>query len=71
MFYLNLLFCTDTHNRIYSVRNAVEGNDASAEFTRQLKANEDQAVDTPELRNLGIKVDLDPNGNVKVSRRNE
>lgn len=56
---------------IVAIRNAVEGNDASAELIHKLKANEDRAVDTPELRNLGIQVGIDPNGNARVSRRNE
>ena len=56
---------------IVAIRNAVEGNDASAELIHKLKANENKALDTPELRNLGIQVGLEPNGKVRVSKRNE
>jgi len=53
---------------IVAIRNAVEDNAANAETVRRLEAN--QVVDdTPELRSLGVKIELDEKGNVQVKRR--
>lgn len=53
---------------IVAIRNAVEGNDANAETVRRLEANQ-VLSDTPELRQLGVKIDMDEKGNVRVKRR--
>jgi hypothetical protein len=53
---------------IVAIRNAVEGNDANAETVRQLEANQ-VISDTPELRQMGVKIDMDAKGNVQVKRR--
>jgi len=53
---------------IVAIRNAVEDNDANAEAVRMLEANE-ALSDTPELRNLGVKIGLDAKGKVHVQRR--
>ena len=53
---------------IVAIRTAVEDNDANAKAVQLLEAN--QALgDTPELRKLGVKLDLDSKGNVRVQRR--
>ena len=55
---------------IVAIRNAIEGNAANAETCRRLEAN--QALgDTPELRKMGVKIDLDDNGNVQVKSRKD
>jgi hypothetical protein len=53
---------------IVAIRNAVEGNDANAETVRRLEANQ-VLSDTPELRQIGVKIDMDAKGNVRVKRR--
>ncbi|KAL7454794.1 hypothetical protein ACHAWC_006389 [Mediolabrus comicus] len=53
---------------IVAIRNAVENNEANIELVRRLEANE-ALGDTPELRKLGVKVDLDERGNVRVQKR--
>lgn len=53
---------------IVAIRNAVEGNDANAETVRQLEANQVMS-DTPELRQMGVKIDMDAKGNIQVKRR--
>jgi hypothetical protein len=53
---------------IVAIRNAVEGNDANAETVRQLEANQVMS-DTPELRQMGVKIAMDAKGNVQVKRR--
>lgn len=55
---------------IVAIRNAVEGNDANAETIRQLEANQVMS-DTPELRQMGVKIDMDAKGNVQVKRRTQ
>lgn len=52
---------------IVAIRNAVEENAANTETIRSLEAN--QALnDTPELRRMGIKIDIDAKGKVHMSR---
>jgi hypothetical protein len=52
---------------IVAIRNAVEENAANTETIRSLEAN--QALnDTPELRRMGIKIDIDAEGKVHMSR---
>ena len=53
---------------IVAIRNAVEGNDANAETVRQLEANQ-VISDTPELLQMGVKINMDAKGNVQVKRR--
>lgn len=53
---------------IVAIRNAVENNEANIELVKRLEANE-ALGDTPELRKLGVKVDLDERGNVRVQKR--
>jgi hypothetical protein len=53
---------------IVAIRNAVENNEANIEMVRGLEANE-ALGDTPELKKLGVKVDLDDKGNVRVQKR--
>jgi hypothetical protein len=53
---------------IVAIRNAVEGNDANAETVRRLEANQ-VLSDTHELRQIGVKIDMDAKGNVRVKRR--
>lgn len=53
---------------IVAIRNAVENNEANIEMVRRLEANE-ALGDTPELKKLGVKVDLDDKGNVRVQKR--
>jgi len=53
---------------IVAIRNAVEDNDANAETVRRLEANQ-VLSDTPELRQIGVKIDMDAKGNVRVKRR--
>ena len=53
---------------IVAIRNAMDGNAANAETCRRLEA--DQVMDdTPELQKLGVKMSLDKNGKVQISRR--
>ena len=52
---------------IVAIRNSVEGNEANTETVRSLEAN--QALnDTPELRRMGIKIDIDAKGKVNMTR---
>lgn len=52
---------------IVAIRNSVEGNAANTEMIRSLEAN--QALnDTPELRRMGVKIDIDANGKVLMTR---
>jgi hypothetical protein len=53
---------------IVAIRNAVENNEANIEMVRRLEANE-ALGDTPELQKMGVKVDLDDKGNVRVQKR--
>jgi len=53
---------------IVAIRNAVENNETNIEMVRRLEANE-ALGDTPELKKLGVKVDLDEKGNVRVQKR--
>lgn len=53
---------------IVAIRNAVENNEDNIEMVRRLEANE-ALGDTPELQKLGVKVDLDSKGNVRVQKR--
>eukprot|EP00984_Skeletonema_dohrnii_P008252 scaffold3031_cov116-Skeletonema_dohrnii-CCMP3373.AAC.5 len=53
---------------IVAIRNAVENNEANIEMVRRLEANE-ALGDTPELQKLGVRVDLDDKGNVRVQKR--
>ena len=53
---------------IVTIRNAVENNEANIEMVRRLEANE-ALGDTPELQKIGVKVDLDDKGNVRVHKR--
>ena len=53
---------------IVAIRNAVENNEANAEAVRQLEA-QNAMSDTPELRRMGIKVDLDAKGKVHIKKR--
>ena len=52
---------------VVAIRNAVEGNDANAETVSRLEANK-VLSDTPELRQMGVKIDMDAKGNVRVNR---
>lgn len=55
---------------IVAIRNAVEGNAANTETIRSLEAN--QALsDTPELRQMGIKIDIDSKGKVIINRESQ
>ncbi|KAL7479759.1 hypothetical protein ACHAW6_005482 [Cyclotella cf. meneghiniana] len=53
---------------IVAIRNAVEGNDANAEAVRLLEA-QNAVGDTPELRRMGVKLNLDAKGKVHVQKR--
>ena len=53
---------------IVAIRNAVENNEANIELVKQLEANA-ALGDTPELKKLGVKVELDAKGNVVVQKR--
>ena len=53
---------------IVAIRNALEDNAANQETVRRLEANQ-VADDTPELQRLGVKIELDANGNVQVKRK--
>jgi len=53
---------------IVTIRNAVENNEDNIEMVRRLEANE-ALGDTPELQKLGVRVDLDDKGNVRVQKR--
>jgi len=53
---------------IVAIRNAVENNEANIEMVQRLEANE-ALGDTPELQKLGVRVDLDDKGNVRVQKR--
>eukprot|EP00804_Cyclotella_cryptica_P006925 CCRYP_007071-RB/>CCRYP_007071-RB protein AED:0.16 eAED:0.16 QI:187/-1/1/1/-1/1/1/56/1032 len=53
---------------IVAIRNAVEGNDANAEAVRLLEA-QNALGDTPELRRMGVKLNLDAKGKVHVQKR--
>jgi hypothetical protein len=53
---------------IVAIRNAVEDNDANAEAVRTLEAQNTRG-DTPELRRMGMKVNLDAKGKVHVQKR--
>eukprot|EP00584_Thalassiosira_punctigera_P004222 CAMPEP_0172530054 /NCGR_PEP_ID=MMETSP1067-20121228/3921_1 /TAXON_ID=265564 ORGANISM="Thalassiosira punctigera, Strain Tpunct2005C2" /NCGR_SAMPLE_ID=MMETSP1067 /ASSEMBLY_ACC=CAM_ASM_000444 /LENGTH=1098 /DNA_ID=CAMNT_0013314197 /DNA_START=169 /DNA_END=3465 /DNA_ORIENTATION=+ len=53
---------------IVAIRNAIEGNAANAETVRRLEANQ-VLDDTPELQRIGVKVEMDGQGNVHVKRR--
>ena len=53
---------------IVAIRNAVENNKANAEAVRQLEA-QNAMGDTPELRRMGIQVDLDAKGKVHIKKR--
>jgi len=50
---------------IVAIRNLLEGNDANQEEVARLEAQ--QAIDTPELQKLGVKVKLDKKGKVQVT----
>ena len=53
---------------IVAIRNAVDNNAANAETVRRLEAN--QALDdTPELRRMGVKIDMDARGKVQVKMK--
>ena len=53
---------------IVAIRNAVEDNDANAEAVRTLEA-QNTLGDTPELRRMGMKVNLDAKGKVHLQKR--
>lgn len=53
---------------IVAIRNAVENNEANVEAVQLLEANRTLG-DTPELKKMGIKVDLDGKGKVRVQPR--
>ncbi|KAL3798470.1 hypothetical protein ACHAWO_011145 [Cyclotella atomus] len=53
---------------IVAIRNAVENNEANAEAVRLLEA-QNTLGDTPELRRMGMKVNMDAKGKVRVQKR--
>jgi hypothetical protein len=53
---------------IVAIRNAVESNEANAEAVQQLEA-QNTLGDTPELRRMGMEVNLDAKGKVSVQKR--
>jgi hypothetical protein len=53
---------------IVAIRNAVENNEANAEAVRLLEA-QNTLGDTPELRRMGVKVNMDAKGKVRVQKR--
>lgn len=53
---------------IVAIRNAVESNEANAEAVRQLEA-QNTLGDTPELRRMGMKVNMDAKGKIRVQKR--
>lgn len=55
---------------IVAIRNAVEDNAANIETVRRLEAKQ-VLDDTPELRQMGVKIDMDAQGKVQVKRRDE
>ena len=55
---------------IVAIRNAIENNAANIETVRRLEANQ-VLSDTPELRQMGVKIDLDEHGKVQISRRDK
>ena len=55
---------------IVAIRNATENNAANIETVRRLEANQ-VLSDTPELRQMGVKIDLDEHGKVQISRRDK
>lgn len=52
---------------IVAIRNAVENNAANVETVRRLEVNQ-VLDDTPELRKMGVKVEMDAQGKVNVKR---
>ncbi|KAL3823839.1 hypothetical protein ACHAXA_004111 [Cyclostephanos tholiformis] len=52
---------------VVAIRNAVEGNDANVATVSRLETNQ-VLSDTPELRRMGVKIDMDAKGNVRVNR---
>jgi len=50
---------------IVAIRNTLEDNPENQKQVEELEAQ--QALDTPELKKLGVKVDMDKNGKVHVS----
>ena len=54
---------------IVAIRNVLEGNEENQKVVEELEAQ--QALDTPELRKLGVKVNLDKRGQVKVTHHQE
>jgi hypothetical protein len=54
---------------IVAIRNVLDGNETNQQIVAELEAK--QALDTPELQRVGIKLELDKRGNVKVTPRDE
>ena len=54
---------------IVAIRNVLDGNEMNQQIVAELEAK--QALDTPELQRIGIKVELDKKGKVQVFPRND
>lgn len=54
---------------IFAIRNVLDGNEMNQKIVAELEAK--QALDTPELQRIGIKVELDKKGKVQVFPRND
>lgn len=54
---------------IVAIRNVLDGNEMNQQIVAELEAK--QALDTPELQRVGIKLELDKRGKVKVTPRDE
>eukprot|EP00978_Attheya_sp_CCMP212_P017833 scaffold48084_cov61-Attheya_sp.AAC.2 len=54
---------------IVAIRNALDRNNANQDVVEKLEAQ--QALDSPELQNAGVKVNMDKTGKVSVHKRDD